>query len=114
MGVIIPSIPYKSQIDPDAGDFRNDCGPPCLAMILHGPDVEVSTNAVYRKTGAKANGYVSVSQLMRAGRAYGVPFDYFNDWSMMHLQVAIKGGHPFIALVHYGEWVKIDPGIFKS
>jgi hypothetical protein len=110
MGVIIPSIPYKSQLDSDAGDFRNDCGPTCLAMILHGFNVEVTTNAVYRKTGAKANGYVSVSQLMRAGQAYEVPFQYFSAWTLDTLKESVKGGRPVIALVHYEEFVKVNPG----
>ena len=35
MGLIIPSIPYKSQYDDDASDFRNDCGPACVAMVLN-------------------------------------------------------------------------------
>jgi uncharacterized protein YvpB len=111
MGVIIPSIPYKSQLDTDAGEFRNDCGPTSLAMILHAFGVEVSTNAVYRKTGAKANGYVSVSQLMRAGEAYNVPFDYFSGWTLDTLKARIKDGRPAIALVHYGEFVSIKPGV---
>jgi hypothetical protein len=104
MGVLIPGIPYKSQVDPDANEFRNDCGPTCLAMALNAFKVEVSTNAVYRKTGAKANGYVSVSQLMRAAQAYGVPFDYFSGWNIAKLKEAVKQGKAAIPLVHYGSW----------
>jgi nucleoid-associated protein YgaU len=111
MGVIIPSIPYKSQYDPDASDFRNDCGPACLAMILNAAGVEVSTNTVYRKTGAEANDYVSVSQLMRVGRAYDVPFDYFYPWDLERLKQAIDEGKAPITLVHYGAWSQIDPGV---
>lgn len=111
MGVIIPSIPYKSQLDPDAGDYRNDCGPTSLAMILHAFGVEVSTNSVYRKTGAKSNGFVSVSQLMRAGRAYGVPFEYFSNWTYQDLIDKVNAGHAVITLVHYGEFVDVEPGV---
>jgi hypothetical protein len=111
MGVIIPSIPYKSQLDPDASDFRNDCGPACLAMILNAAGVAVSTNTVYRKTGAKANDYVSVSQLMRVGRAYSVPFDYFYPWNLDRLKQSIDEGKAPITLVHYGAWSQIDPGV---
>lgn len=107
MGVLIPSIPYKSQVDPDASDFRNDCGPTCLAMVLQAFGKTVSTNAVYRKTGAPANGFVSVSQLMRAAQAYGVPFDYFSAWNVNKLKEAVKQGRAVIPLVHYGSWVKM-------
>lgn len=111
MGTIIPAIPYKSQYDPDAEEFRNDCGPACLAMVLNGFGINVSTNAVFRKTGAKANNYVSVSQLMRASLSYGLPFDYFYAWTIDKLKAAVQDGTPVIALVHYGAWSQINPGI---
>jgi hypothetical protein len=111
MGLIIPSIPYKSQYDPDADEFRNDCGPASLAMILNGFGINVSTNAVYRKTGAKANNYTSVSQLMRASLSYGLAFNYFNHWTVGRLTELIGEGRPVIALVHYGAWSQISPGI---
>lgn len=111
MGLIISAIPYKSQYDPDAEEFRNDCGPACLAMVLNGFGVNVSTNAVYRKTGAKANNYVSISQLMRAALSYDLPFDYFYDWTIEDLKASVQAGKPAIALVHYGGWSQINPGI---
>lgn len=111
MGVIISSIPYKSQLDPDAGDFRNDCGPTCLAMILHAFGVDITTNTVYRKTGAKSNGYVSVSQLMRAAESYGVPFEYKFPMDLDKLKTSIDQGKPVMPLLHYGAWSKIDPGV---
>jgi nucleoid-associated protein YgaU len=107
MGRMIPGIPYKSQSDSDANDFRNDCGPACVAMILNGLGVNVSTNAVYRKTGAKANEYVSVSQMMNAAATYGIDFDYFYPWNLDDLKRSIMGGRAFIPLVHYGEWSRL-------
>jgi uncharacterized protein YvpB len=111
MGLILSSIPYKSQYDPDASEFRNDCGPASLAMILHAFGINVSTNSVYRKTGTEANRYVSVSQLMRAGLSYGVPFDYFYNWSIEKLKEGLLAGHTMIVLVHYAGWSKINPGV---
>lgn len=111
MGVIIPSIPYKSQYDPDAGEFRNDCGPASLAMVLQAFGISASTNAVYRKTGAIANHYVSVAQLMRAALSYGLPFDYFHSWTIPQLIEALRKGKGIIALVHYGAWSQISLGI---
>lgn len=110
MGIIIPSIPYKSQEDPDAGKFRNDCGPACLAMVLNGFGKKATTNAVYRRTGAKANGFVSVAQIIRAARTYGVPFTHHINWGISNLKSSLNAGKPVIPLVHYGAWSKIDPG----
>jgi len=107
MGRMIPGIPYKSQSDSDASDFRNDCGPACVAMILNGLEVNVSTNTVYRKTGARANEYVSVSQMMNAAASYGIDFNYFYPWNLDDLKRSIMGGRAFIPLVHYGEWSKL-------
>lgn len=111
MGVVIPSIPYKSQYDPDADEFRNDCGPACMAMLLHAFGFNVSTNVVYAKTGAKPNNYVSVAQLMRVALSYGIPFDYYARWSLSQLQEALQKGKGIIALIHYGALSQINPGI---
>jgi uncharacterized protein YvpB len=111
MGVVIPSIPYKSQYDPDASEFRNDCGPASLAMVLQAHGINASTNAVYRRTGAIANHYVSVAQLMRAAQTYELVFEYFHAWTIQQLVEVLRHGHAVIALVHYGAWSQISPGI---
>jgi uncharacterized protein YvpB len=111
MGVIIPSVPFKSQYDPDAGEFRNDCGPASLAMVLAAFGVNASTNAVYRRTGAKANNYVSIAQLMRAAQSYELVFDYFHAWNVQQLIDVLNTGRVAIALVHYGAWSQINAGI---
>lgn len=107
MGRIIRKIPYKSQYDADAGQFRNDCGPACVAMVLNGLDKNVSTNAVYHRTGAAANGYVSVSQMIRAAYTYKVDFDYFYPWDLNDLKLAVKAGTAPITLIHYGAWSRL-------
>lgn len=104
MGHLIATIPYKSQYDADAGQYRNDCGPACVAMILNGLDKEVTTNAVFRRSGAEANSYVSVSQMIRAAQTYKVTFKYFYPWSLNDLKLAVKSGKAPIVLVHYGAW----------
>lgn len=104
MGVVISNIPYKSQYDQDADKYRNDCGPACVAMILNGLGKNVTTNAVYRNTGASSTGYVSVSQMMRAAQTYGINFDYFYPWTMNDLKLAVRDGKAPITLVHYGAW----------
>ncbi|MEX2143961.1 MAG: C39 family peptidase, partial [Anaerolineales bacterium] len=111
MGTIIPSIPYKSQYDPDADEFRNDCGPACIAMVLSAFGISASTNAVYRKTGATANRYVSIGELMRASQSYGVDFDYLYGWTVAKLADVVQTGRAVIALVHYGAWSQLNTGI---
>jgi hypothetical protein len=104
MGMILRSIPYKSQYDDDASDFRNDCGPACVAMILNGLGLNVTTNTVYRRSGANANTYVSVSQMIRAAATFDVDFDYFYPWSLEDLKASISKGMSAITLIHYGAW----------
>ncbi|MBW8012468.1 MAG: hypothetical protein FVQ83_14730 [Chloroflexi bacterium] len=111
MGLIFPTIPYKSQLDPDANELRNDCGPASLAMILNAFGKNVTTNAVYRRTGTAANGYISLSQLMRAGDTYEVPFGYYYSWNIARFKQAVDEGQTMICLVHYGGWSQIDPGV---
>ena len=110
MGVLIASIPYKSQYDADADEHRNDCGPASLAMMLAAYGVQVSTNAVYRKTGTKNDGYVSIGNLMRAAESYGHPLDFFHSWTMQKLKAKLSEGRPLMVLVHYGAWSKLKPG----
>ena len=56
------SIEYKSQYDPDAVASRNDCGPACLAMLANALGTMATTDAVFHRTGATADGYVSMAQ----------------------------------------------------
>jgi len=105
------NIPYKSQYDSDASDFRNDCGPTCLAMILAALGHDAATNAVFRRTGAEADAYVTMGQLMRAGESYGAPLEYRKNWSLEALKATLAVGQPVIALVHYGSWSQLSPGV---
>lgn len=104
MGMMLNTIPYKSQYDDDASEYRNDCGPACVAMILNGLGIHVTTNTVFRRSGADRNAYVSVTQMIRAAATYDVDFDYFYPWSMDQLKHAISQGMAPICLVHYGAW----------
>jgi hypothetical protein len=104
MGIILRTIPYKSQYDDDASQYRNDCGPACVAMILNALGLNVTTNTVFRRSGANWNSYVSVSQMIRAAATYDVDFDYFYPWTMDTLRGVVANGMAPITLVHYGAW----------
>lgn len=104
MGVILRAVPYKSQYDDDASEYRNDCGPACVAMILNGLGLNVTTNAVFRRSGADRDAYVSVTQMIRAAYTYEIDFDYFYPWSLNDLKEAVSNGMSAITLIHYGAW----------
>lgn len=108
---VLLSIPYKSQYDADASDFRNDCGPTCLAMIVIALGQDVATNAIFWRTGAAPNGFVTMAQLMRAAESFGVPLEYRRNWSLEALKATLAVGQPVIALLHYGAWSQIKPGV---
>ena len=94
-------VPYKSQWDSDAGISKDDCGPTCLAMILNYYGEKVTTDDVFRATGAKIDRYVTISQLIKAGNKWG----YKGHWEINCTEVRIKQllnrRLPPIALIHY-------------
>jgi hypothetical protein len=110
MGTLL-DIAYKSQYDPDAAASRNDCGPTCLAMLLNAFGLTATTDAVFRRTGAGPDQYVSVAQLMRVGESYGVPLDYRKGWGIGELRGMLDLGRPLIALVHYAVFSEVQPGV---
>lgn len=110
MGTLL-NIAYKSQYDPDAAASRNDCGPACLAMIINALGAAATTDAVFRRTGAPPEGYVSMAQLMRVGESYGVPMEYRKGWALGELRAMLDLGRPLIALVHYAAFSELQPGI---
>jgi hypothetical protein len=105
------SLGYKSQYDLDAAASRNDCGPACLAMLVNALGIAATTDAVFHRTGAAADGYVSMAQLMRAGESYGAPLEFRKGWGLAQLRAALDLARPAIALVHYGAFSELDPGV---
>jgi len=105
---VLLDLAYKSQFDPDAAASRNDCGPACVAMLVNGLGIAATTDAVFHRTGAAADGYVSMAQLMRAGESYGVPLDFRQGWGLAQLHAALDEARPAIALVHYGVFSALD------
>ena len=104
-------IAYKSQYDSDAAASRNDCGPACLAMLLNALGVAATTDAVFQRTGAAADGYVSMAQLMRVGESYGAPLEFRKGWKLADLRARMDLARPVIALVHYGAFSEWEPGV---
>ncbi len=105
------NIAYKSQYDPDAAESRNDCGPACVAMLLNGLGQAVTTDAVFRRTGAPPDGYIATAQLMEVSESYGAPLEYYQPWGLDELRGCLDRARPAIALVHYGTFAELQPGI---
>ena len=110
MGTLL-NIPYKSQYDPDAGRSRNDCGPACLAMLANALGLAVTTDGAFQRTGAPPDGYISSAQLMRVSESFDAPLEYHQDWGLGELRGMIDLARPAIALVHYGAFSKLQPGV---
>lgn len=105
------SVAYKSQYDPDAMASRNDCGPTCLAMLLNALGISATTDAVFRRTGARPEGYVSMAQLMRVGESYGAPLEFRKSCGLDQLRAWLDLARPLIALVHYAAFSELQPGV---
>lgn len=95
-------VAYKSQWDSDAGETNNDCGPCSVAMVLNFYGEKLTTNEVFKRTGAGL-GMISNDQLAKAISSFGYTFQISRRASVMALKVALDSGKPVIALVHYGS-----------
>ncbi len=105
------SVAYKSQYDPDAAASRNDCGPACLAMLLNALGISATTDAVFHRSGARSDGYISMAQLMRVGDSYAAPLEFRKGCGLAQLRAWLDLARPLIALVHYGAFSALQPGV---
>ncbi len=96
------SVPYKSQHDSDAQGTHNDCGPASVAMILNYFGENVTTDEVFRRTGA-GQGLIRVAELKKAISSYGYDSEFITNSSLEEINQNINKGIPIIALVHYGS-----------
>jgi hypothetical protein len=101
----ILALPYLSQVDgPGAGNFVNDCGPACVAMLVHGAQAATPTIAdVFRATGAGAKDYTGSGQLAKAAKKWNIGLDG-RFWTLQSMKASLDAGFPIIGLVHYGAF----------
>lgn len=96
------NVPYKSQWDSDATDSKTDCGPASLAMVIdYFTGKKVKTNEVLAATGAQKDKLISFSQLIEAGKQFGVDLWYTKGRDLAYLEDKLRNGIPLIALVKY-------------
>jgi ABC-type bacteriocin/lantibiotic exporter with double-glycine peptidase domain len=106
-------VPYKSQWDADAKGTRNDCGPASIAMILNFYGERVTTDQVFKETGAGPN-LITINQLQKAISAFGYTSHYEQNVSPQRIKDLIDRDTPSILLVHYGSLNSTQDKTFKG
>lgn len=101
MPVNLP-VPYKSQWDNDAQGTQNDCGPASIAMILNYYGEKLTTDDVFKKTGA-GSGLIGIPQMVKAIEAFGYTTFRKTQSDVATLKSYLDQNLPVIALVHYGS-----------
>jgi hypothetical protein len=102
-GRAVLPVPHISQWSPTANRAPGDCGPACIAMVVHyltdeRPTVnEVSVECDVPK-GAK---WASLSQLARGARNYGLKVYHVRPLTNKRICDEIDAGRPVVALVKY-------------
>ena len=94
-------VKFKSQWDSDGGISKDDCGPTCLAMILNYYGEKVTTDEVFKATGAGIDKYVTISQLIKAGNKWGYKGHWEINCTEKRLEQLLDKRLPPIALIHY-------------
>lgn len=97
------AVPYRSQEDPDAGRYRNDCGAACVGMLLDWQGVHLTTNALAAQTTlAQHDDGLTCWQLAALLNKNGVPARV-RTLHLADLRAELDAGRPVILLVWYGH-----------
>lgn len=101
-------VPYLSQWDiPDADDRPGDCGPACVAMIIHHltsqrPTVDEVATACGQPTTGSGRWTTRFDQLVKGARAYGLAMRWTRPLTIDELCARIDMSKPSVALINYG------------
>lgn len=112
MEKILP-VPYKSQWDNDARGTYNDCGPTSIAMRLNYEGQTLTTDDVFKKTGA-GSGLITIAQMQKAIAALGWESTFVTNQTSDDIKRYINENNPVIALVHYGSLKSVQDKKFKG
>lgn len=107
------SVPYKSQWDADAVGTNNDCGPASIAMILNYYGENLTTDQVFRATGA-GQGLISFLQMKKAIESFGYVYHEERNTTPDRIYQLLQNDTPPIALVHYGSLESTQDKNFKG
>jgi len=102
------NVPYRSQEDPDARRFRNDCGPACVAMYIDFqaqqagqplPNIPIDTLASETTLATNDDGLTTTALIPLAAR-HGVTLKLV-ELGLDYIQSEIDAGRPCLALISY-------------
>lgn len=102
-GVKMLAVPYRSQEDPDARRFRNDCGAAVAAMYLDfagKPSVPIDTLAAQTTLAQNDTGLSTAAVIALAGR-HGLTLTETGSLTIDLIKSEIDGGRPPFALISY-------------
>ncbi len=103
-------VPYRSQEDPDARKFRNDCGPACVAMYIDfvrikrgqpPANIPIDTLSAASSLAQNDNGLLT-KELPPLASPYGVTLTLSNSLDLGTIIDEVRAGRPPLALVAYG------------
>lgn len=98
------SVPWLSQLGPDAAYSNSDCGPADVAMWLRLVGKIVSVDDVSKATGLSAGYHYTIpAQLIAAAGHYGLSLMRIVSATIDQLHAEIDAGRPIIVLVHYAS-----------
>lgn len=109
----IINLPYIPQWGPSADQRPGDCGPACVAMIVHGltqyrPTVDDTASTCGQPIGDDPGSrYTNHSQLIKGANYYKIKLVSRSKYrppqlTLKYLSNQAKKGLPSIALIHYG------------
>ena len=103
------NVPYRSQEDPDARRFRNDCGPAVVAMLIdwqrqqHGQPIQpVSIDDLSAETSlAQSDVGLDTTDVIALAAKHGVTLSLTGSLSIALITAEIDVGRPPFALISY-------------
>jgi hypothetical protein len=107
----IIDMAYRSQEDRDAGRFRNDCGPACIAMLIEyvrarrgQPPSGVSIDTLSAQTSLKdVDNGLFTRELIPLAAKYNVTLNLSNALDLNAIIEEVRNDRPVLMLVHYGS-----------
>jgi len=97
------AVPYRSQEDPDARHYRNDCGPACVGMLIEWAGLPaLPTDALSAETSlAQHDDGLACWSLAALARRHGVNMQTASALTLDAVKAELDAGKPLIALISY-------------
>ena len=102
-GAVSIAVPYRSQEDPDARRYRNDCGAVCIGMLMDWQGAAHIANDVLSAETALSqhDSGLACWQVAALGRKNGVNMQTTSTLTLDTVKAELDAGRPLIALISY-------------